>query len=346
MQLLDRAKVFVIARFAYYLFLQLIHMKIGIAAYNDCTASMIVGVVDILSFANSQHNSKNGRDLFEIEIVTETGGAANAFSKFPVHAQRSIKTKSQFDLIYVPGFVGDVEEILPRQNKLINWLRRQYQRGAMMTAACNGNFLLAETGILNGKKATTHWSLINAFRNRYKEITLEPEKIIVDNGDTISAAGVTAYFNLALFLVERYGSKELALTSAKVFLVDSGRKIQTPYQMYQVSKNHGDEEVVRVQDWLEANYNESISLERMAQICNLGKKTLVRRFKKVTGETPLTYLQKLRIENAKRLLESKRVSFNEITWRVGYNDISSFHKVFKLETGLTPIEYRSKFSIV
>jgi transcriptional regulator GlxA family with amidase domain len=270
-------------------------MKIGIAAYNGCTASMIVGVLDILSFANTQYNSKNGKDLFEIEIITETGEAANGFSRFPIQAQRSIKTKSQYDLIYVPGFVGDFEELLPRQNKLISWMSRQYQSGAIMTAACNGNFLLAETGVLDGKKATTHWSLINAFRNRYKKITLEPEKIIVDNGDVLSAAGVTACLNLALFLVERYGSKDLALTSAKVFLVDSGRKIQTPYQMYQVSKNHGDEEIVRVQDWLEANFNESISLERMAQVCNLGKKTLVRRFKKVTGETPLAYLQKLSI---------------------------------------------------
>jgi transcriptional regulator GlxA family with amidase domain len=175
---------------------------------------------------------------------------------------------------------------------------------------------------------------------------VEPEKIVIDNGSVLSAAGVTAYFNLAIFLVERYGSKDLALTSAKVFLVDSGRKIQTPYQMFQVTKSHGDEEIVRVQDWLEANYNQAISLERMTEISNLGKKTLIRRFKKVTGDTPTLYLQKLRIENAKRLLESKRFSFNEITWRVGYNDISSFHKVFKSETGLTPIEYRSKFSIV
>jgi transcriptional regulator GlxA family with amidase domain len=321
-------------------------MKIGILAYDGCTASMIAGVLDILSFANNEYKTKSEKDLFEIEIVTETGEPANGFSKLPIRAQRSIKTKLQFDLIYVPGFVGNLEELLHKQSKLINWLRRQFKEGTILTAACNGNFLLAEAGVLNGKRATTHWSLIDVFRNRYKEITLEPEKIIVDNGSVLSAAGVTAYFNLALFLIERYGSKELALTSAKVFLVDSGRKIQTPYEMYQVSKNHGDEEIVRVQDWLEINFSKSISLEKMTEVCNLGKKTLMRRFKNVTGETPLIYLQKLRIENAKRLLESKKVSFNEITWKVGYHDVSSFHRVFKLETGLTPIEYRSKFSIV
>ena len=321
-------------------------MKIGILAYDGCTASMITGVLDILSFANTQLVSGRKNDLFEVVIITETGKAVNGFSGFRIQAQRSVKNKSQFELIYVPGFVGDLEDVLRKQVKLIDWVKRQYQKGTLLAAACNGNFLLAEAGVLDQKKATTHWSLINTFRQRYANIMVEPEKIVIDNGSVISAAGVTSYFNLAIFLVERYGSRDLALTSAKVFLVDSGRKIQTPYQMFQVTKNHGDEEIVQVQDWLEANYHEEISLEKMTQICHLGKKTLVRRFKKVTGDTPMLYLQKLRIENAKRLLESKRVSFNEITWRVGYNDISSFHKVFKSETGLTPIEYRSKFSII
>jgi transcriptional regulator GlxA family with amidase domain len=321
-------------------------MKIGVLAYDGCTASMIVGVHDILSFANSQYVLTNEKNLFEIVIVTEIGEPANRFSSFAIQAQASFKTKLKFDLIYVPGFVGDVHDMLSRQAKLIGWLQKQFQKGVIVAAACNGNFLLAEARVLDGKKATTHWSLIHIFRQRYKNVTVEPEKIIVDNGTVLSAAGVTAYFNLAIFLVERYGSKDLALTSAKIFLVDSGRKIQTPYQMFQVTKNHGDEEIVQVQDWLELNFDQLITLERMTQVCNLGKKTLVRRFKKVTGETPMLYLQKLRIENAKRLLESKRVSFNEITWKVGYNDISSFHKVFKSVTGLTPIEYRSKFSLV
>lgn len=321
-------------------------MKVGILAYDGCTPSMVVGVLDILSFANNHYQSGKETELFEIFIITETGQAANGFSQFPIQAQRSIKTKSEFDLIYIPGFVGELEHVLPKQKKLIDWLKMQYQKGVVLAAACNGNFLLAETGALDRKKATTHWSLINTFRQRYNRVIVQPEKIVIDNGRVLSAAGVTACFNLALFLVERYGSKDLALASAKVFLVDSGRKIQTPYQMFQVTKNHGDEEIALVQDWLEANFSNAVTLEKMTEVCNLTKKTFTRRFKKVTGDSPLSYLQKIRVENAKRMLESKRVAFNEITWRVGYNDISSFHKVFKSETGLTPIEYRSKFSIV
>ena len=321
-------------------------MKVGILAYDACTPSMIVGVLDILSFANGHYQTEKKRGLFDVSIITETGQPANGFSKFPIQAQCSIKTKSEFDLIYIPGFVGELESILFQQKKLIDWIKKQYKKGVTLAAACNGNFLLAETGALDRKKATTHWSLIKTFKQRYEKIIVEPEKIVIDNGPVLSAAGVTAYFNLAIVLVERYGSKDLALASAKVFLVDSGRKIQTPYQMFHVTKNHGDDEIVQVQEWLEANYTKTVTLEKMTQICNLTKKTLTRRFKSVTGDSPMSYLQKLRVENAKRMLESKRVAFNEITWRVGYNDISSFHKVFKAETGLTPIEYRSKFSIV
>jgi transcriptional regulator GlxA family with amidase domain len=321
-------------------------MKVGILAYDACTPSMIVGVLDILSFANGHYQTEKKRGLFDVSIITETGQPANGFSKFPIQAQCSIKTKSEFDLIYIPGFVGELESILFQQKKLIDWIKKQYKKGVTLAAACNGNFLLAETGALDKKKATTHWSLIKTFKQRYEKIIVEPEKIVIDNGPVLSAAGVTAYFNLAIVLVERYGSKDLALASAKVFLVDSGRKIQTPYQMFHVIKNHGDDEIVQVQEWLEANYTKTVTLEKMTQICNLTKKTLTRRFKSVTGDSPMSYLQKLRVENAKRMLESKRVAFNEITWRVGYNDISSFHKVFKAETGLTPIEYRSKFSIV
>src|SRR5687768_16834730 len=139
-------------------------MKIGILAYEDCTASMILGVLDILSFANSQHKSKNGKDLFEIEIISEAGKPVNSFSKFPMHAQRSIKTKFQYELIYVPGVIGDLDKLLLKERKLINWLKQQYKKGSILSAACNGNFLLAEAGVMNGKKATTHWSLIEVFR--------------------------------------------------------------------------------------------------------------------------------------------------------------------------------------
>ena len=321
--------------------------KIGILVYESCTASMVLGVLDILSLANIHSKLENGPELFDIEIISATGKPVSSFSHFVIQPSKSIKADLLYDLVYVPGFMGDVEDVISAESGTsIAWLKSQHKQQTVLTAACNGNFLLAEAGVLDGRKATTHWSLIDTFKARYKNVELQPERILIDEGDTISAAGVTAYFNLALFLVERYGSKELSLTCAKVFLVDSGRKIQTPYQMYQISKKHGDEEIAKVQEWLENNFNEPVTLEKLMDISHLGEKTLIRRFKKATGDTPLVFLQKLRVENAKRLLESKTISFNEITWEVGYNDVSYFHKLFKSETGLTPVEYRSRFSIV
>jgi transcriptional regulator GlxA family with amidase domain len=318
----------------------------GIFVYHHCTASMVLGVLDILSVANMQSGLGNGRKLFEVETISENGKPVMCFNGFSINPNRSIRSKSNYDLIYIPGFIGDVDEILQREKSSIAWLRQQFKKGTRLAAACNGNFILAETGVLANRRATTHWNLMEKFRARYKDVQVQPERIIVDEGDIISAAGVTAYFNLALFLIERHGSKDLALTCSKIFLVDSGRKIQSPYEMYQFPKKHGDSEIEKAQTWLEKNFQIHVGLDQLAEVSNLGKKTLMRRFKLATGETPLTYLKRVRVENAKRLLESKKLSFNEITWTVGYNDVSSFHKLFKSETGLSPSMYRTKFSLL
>lgn len=259
-------------------------LKIGILVYEHCTASMVLGVLDILSVADIQSKLKNGKSLFDIEIISQTGKPVHCFNQFMIEPKRSIKTKAHYDLIYIPGFLGEVEEVLQNEKKNIAWLRQQFRNGTKLAAACNGNFILAETGLLAKRKATTHWNLMEKFRERYKNIQVQPERIIVDEGDIISAAGVTAYFNLALFLIERYGSKELALTCSKIFLVDSGRKIQSPYEMYQFSKKHGDPEIERVQDWLERNFNQPVSLDHLVDVSNLSKKTLMRRFKQATGD--------------------------------------------------------------
>lgn len=256
------------------------------------------------------------------------------------------RTRPAPDVIYVPGFIGDTDEITTKNKPTIRWLRKMNKDKTIMTAACNGNFLLAHAGVLEGQRVTTHWSLTTKLGRDFKNIDIEPEKILIDNGKVISAAGVTAYQNLALHLVQRLSDSDIALACAKIFLVDAGRKIQKPYQIYDFPKTHGDELIVNVQEWMERNFKEQFSLDKLAEVGRLGKKTLQRRFRKATGETPRLYMQKLRIETAKRILESADRTFNEITWEVGYNDASSFHKAFKLETGLTPIDYRNKFAFV
>ena len=321
-------------------------LKTGILVYPGCTSSMITGVWDILTLANGFYNQEHSKALFNLELIGENKLPINSFSGLTFTPHRSIKTKAIFDIIYIPGFIGEVDNAIALNQKLIDWLSKIDPGKTIISAACNGNFLLAASGKLDNKGATTHWNLVEKFQKDYRKVTLYPEKIIVDNGNVISAAGVTSYFNLTLHLIQRFASTEISLSCAKIFLVDSGRKIQTPYQMLEFPKSHGDELIMKTQDWIESNYRESITLSKLEKAVNTGAKTLTRRFRKVTGVTPQAYLQKLRIEMAKRLLESKDISFNEVTWEVGYNDTSSFHKAFKKETGLTPIDYRNKFSFV
>ncbi|HEU5291709.1 MAG TPA: helix-turn-helix domain-containing protein [Cyclobacteriaceae bacterium] len=318
-------------------------MKIGIVAYKNCTASMIMGVVDILSLANSQMQGR--KKLFDIEIITRDGKPVISFNGIPIRPSGSILS-SRFDLIYVPGFLADPLEVLASEKIMIDWLRKQGKKAVTLTAACNGNLLLAESGVLHGKQATTHWSLKDFFENRYPDIQLTPEKIVVDEGDTISAAGVTAYNNLALHLVAKFASAEVAAYCSKVFLVDSGRKLQTPYLIYSAPKNHGDDEIKKIQEWMEVNFEKPFTLESVLRKSSLGVRTMIRRFKRATGDTPLEYLQRIRIEKAKRYLETTSKTFSEITWDVGYNDISSFQRLFKTNTRLTPREYRDKFTLV
>lgn len=321
-------------------------LKIGLLVYPGCTASMITGVWDILTSANGFYSEQHGEPLFHLELIAEKKSPINSFSGLAFTPHKNITTKEIFDLIYIPGFIGEVDKAIASNQKLIDWVSKINSNKTIISAACNGNFLLAASGKLNNKGATTHWNLKEKFQKDYSEVTLYPEKIIVDNGNVISAAGVTSYFNLAIHLIQRFGSAEISLACAKIFLVDSGRKIQTPYQTVEFSKSHGDELIMKTQDWIESNYKESITLSKLEKSVNTGAKTLTRRFRKVTGVTPQVYLQKLRIEIAKRLLESKDITFNEVTWEVGYNNPSSFHKAFKQETGLTPIDYRNKFSFV
>ena len=319
-------------------------MKVGIVAYENCTASMLIGMMDILALANTQGPAK--KPWFDITIVTEHGKPVNSFNKYAISPTASIKSKLTFDIIYVPGFLDDPVATVTREHKIVSWLKLQYKKGVKLAAACNGNVFLAEAGILDKKTATSHWTLKDFFKERYPAIRFKPEQLLIDEGDVISAGGVTAYANLGIHLVAKYTSLDIASYCSKIFLVDSGRRVQTPYLVFSAPKSHGDKEIVKVQELIEENYQNLLTVDSLIDESALSRRTLVRRFRSATGDSPIEYLQRVRIERAKRYLETTNKTFSEITWDVGYNDISSFQRLFKVHTRLTPREYRSKFSLI
>jgi transcriptional regulator GlxA family with amidase domain len=245
------------------------------------------------------------------------------------------------DIVYIPpGF--KVQGPTPRQR---DWIAGLQASDTIVCAACAGVFFLAEAGLLDGRPATTHWGLADEFTARYPRVRLEPEQMLIDGGDYICAGGLTAYFDLALHLVVRFASPELAASCARTLLLDPGRTRQTPYMRLAGAGGTGDDAIDAALIWLDNHHTRPLHVGELAAAVHLGERTLLRRFKKATGRTPSGYLKALRVEHAKRLLESGNDSVDEIVAAVGYSDTPSFFKLFKELTGLSPGSYRSRFGL-
>lgn len=315
-------------------------MRVGIVAYDKCLASGVYGFADTLAVANVVV----GEEVFETTVMSPGGGPVHCFAGTVVTAGAPLGSGSDglsWDIVYAPPAFG----LTVPESEVAAWLGRVHSRGAVACGACAGVFLLAEAGILRGRPATTHWGLAGAFATRYPDVPLEADRMLVDGGDYICAGGVTAYFDLALHLVARHASPEAALACARTLLLDPGRVRQTPYMSVLPLSDAGDEAVTAACRWLEDNHARPVRMGELAEAVHLTGRTLLRRFRKAVGRTPAQYLQAVRIERAKRLLETGGESAGEIAAMVGYAEATAFFKVFKEVTGMTPGDYRRRFSI-
>ena len=322
-------------------------MQMTIIAVERCMPSVVFGLLDIFSLALNWWNYFDGKGKppdFQVEIATPDGKPVRTFNRIAIQADLAMREAARTNLIFIPALIPPFEDVLERSGDVVAWLREHHARGTMLVSICTGAFLLAEAGILNGKMATTHWKAASLFRQRYPEVTLKPQRMIVDEKNVMTSGGVSAFMDVSVYLIEKYTTPELGAICAKMMVVDPDRISQAPYMIFDYQKSHKDQEILRAQKWMETHFRAAISIDGIAQRVGLGTRTFKRRFKQATGDTPLAYLQRLRIEEAKRHLETGKKSVDEITCRIGYEDSSSFIRLFKKNTGLSPGAYRNKFS--
>jgi transcriptional regulator GlxA family with amidase domain len=282
------------------------------------------------------------KPLFNTKTVTIDGNPVQTVDGLEIKPDGSIHDAVDSDTIIIAP-TSDPLEI--QSHEAIPWLRESHNRGTHIASICTGAFLLAETGLLNQKTATTHWGYINEFKRMYPEVSLQPEKMITDEGDLFCSGGANAGGDLSLYLLGIYSGKNVAFQTARSLIMDVDRKSQLPYYIFRSERSHGDEKIADIQDWIEKNYSKETRVDFLAKLSKMSRRTFERRFKSATGVSPLRYLQMVRIEKAKDLLENGHKTFDEITYHVGYEDSSTFGRVFKHRTGLSPHSYKKKYNL-
>ena len=282
--------------------------------------------------------------LFKVELVGMQKEMKLENSLYSVHCDKLLKDVQQTDLVFIPALSGDMATAIDLNKALIPWIVQQHQGGAEVASLCIGAFLLASTGLLNGKKCSSHWNSASEFRSMFPEVELVDGSIITEEQGIYSSGGANSYWNLLLYLVEKYTDRDTAILASKYFAVDIDRESQSAFMLFQGQKGHEDEAILLAQDFIEQNYADKMTVDMLADKFAIGRRSFERRFKKATNNTVVEYLQRVKIEAAKRSFESSRKNINEVMFDVGYTDTKAFRTVFKKITGLTPIEYRNKYN--
>ncbi|WP_163337456.1 GlxA family transcriptional regulator [Desulfopila sp. IMCC35008] len=314
-------------------------IQVGVLALSGCLASAVYGVIEILVLANSLAES----ELFTTRVFTVDGDPVASYTGSTIASEGSLDD-AQPDIMILPPLMDSLGEAL-NMKKIVEWLADHHGSGGQVATVCAGSFLLAETGMLDGREATTHWNLADMFRRRYPAVNLQVQRLLVDCGDYICCGGVSAWMDLALYLVTRYAGREVSRTCAKILLMDPHREHQTPYGMGGFQKNHNDTAILKAQTVIEEKYKTSIVIGEIASEVGLGERTFQRRFRLATGTSPSLYVQQVRMEAAQVLLETTDMSVESVAEKVGYNDYSAFRKLFKRIMGNTPSAYRQRFGV-
>jgi transcriptional regulator GlxA family with amidase domain len=329
-----------------------IRRHVSLVALPDATVSTLFGLFDTMNafgLMDMPNAGPDARSAFHVEIVGEALGPLVLASRVPIDVQRSIDTVETSDIVIVPSVVLRPDGWRTgRYPRLVDWLRAMHERGAVICSACSGIFLLAETGLFDGKDATVHYGYARTFSATYPAVAIHPERTLVIAGrceELVSSGASTTWHDLVLYLIARFAGATVAQEVARVFAMQWHHDGLTPYMIFEGRMDHGDAEIRSAQEWLRDHFSVASPVEEMIRRSKLAERTFKRRFAAATGLTPIAYVQRLRIEDAKRRLERTDASVDEISWRVGYEDSAFFRRLFKRTTGLAPGAYRKRFRI-
>jgi transcriptional regulator GlxA family with amidase domain len=305
--------------------------------------SSISGAYEIFNKANAYWSHRHGAALFEIRLAGVSTQVDFNGGLFSVRPQLQLSDISATDLIIIPSLNHNYDLALDGNTALVSWLRKQYANGASIATICTGAFLLAAAGLLDGKGCSTHWSVTEQFRQRFPGVRLQADRLITDEHGLYTNGGAYSFLNLMVYLVEKYYDRQTAVYCAKVFQIEIDRNTQSQFAIFTGQKAHGDDVVRQAQAYIEDNLEEKITIEALSSKFNVGRRNFDRRFIKATGNTPLEYAQRVKVEAAKKAFETNRKTVNEIMYEVGYADVKAFREVFRRVTGMSPLEYRGKF---
>ena len=318
--------------------------QVAILAIEGATSFSVMGSLDMLSKANGVSlGSRKQESYFRPSLVAVSDKLVKSATGHPFFCDQSLADGQSYDLILIPSCDGDITETISHNTSLIPWLQEQYAAGAHIASMCTGAFLLAKTGLLDGKSATTHWAYADLFQQLFPKVNLRIAENIVDHGSMICAGGGTSFPHLIMYLIEKYYGHEMAVLCSKMMLVDLDRVPQSAYSIFTAYKQHGDEVILKAQTYIEHHFHMLLSIAKLADEVAVSERTLIRRFKAATGLTPIDYIQRVRVEEAKKLLENGDATIVAITDAIGYSDLGSFRRVFKKQTGVSLKVYRQKF---
>jgi len=320
------------------------HLTILVPNEGENNLSSIVGTYKIFSRAN-QHWKQTGRkELFKIELAGTSKKVGFYDDLFTVKPHTHISAISKTNLIIIPSLNHSYEKAVKGNKLLIDWVEQQYKNGAEVASICTGAFILASSGILDGRNCSTHWAAAENFRKMFPEVHLQPDKLITDENGIYTNGGAYSFLNLIVYLVEKYYDRQTAIFCSKVFQIEMDRQSQSPFIIFTGQKQHGDEMVKEAQLYIESKLHEKISVEDISSKFAVARRHFDRRFIKATGNTPVEYSQRVKIEWAKKAFENTRKTINEVMYDVGYSDVKAFREVFRRITGISPLEYRSKYN--